>query len=277
MSDVVSSFGTWTTLLASEGGPLSHVLPHEVFRVGGHGIANHLVMLVISAALMLVAFSWLARSKALVPTGPRNFFESVLQYVREDVARPILHDATDRFMPLLWTFFFLILFSNLLGALPIDPLLSAISGRPSHVSGTATGNIGVTAGLALCAFFAIHIGGMKEQGIGHYWKNFVPHVPKALWPLMFLLELAGAFVKPFSLAIRLFANMIAGHIVLAIILGFTSMLADGVGGLSIGVTIASVVGATAISLLELFVCFLQAYIFTYLTTLFIGMAVHPDH
>ena len=277
----VSQFGallnTGACLLASEGDALSHVLPHEVFRVGGHGIANHLVMLVVSAALMLFVFSWVARSKELVPRGPRNFFESILQYIREDIARPLLHERTDRFMPLLWTFFFLILFSNLLGALPIDPILTAVTGHESHVSGTATGNIGVTAGLALCAFFSIHILGMREQGVRHYWKTFVPHVPAVLWPLMFVLELGGAFVKPFSLAIRLFANMIAGHIVLAIILGFTTLLANSIGGLSIGVSLVSVLGATAISLLELFVCFLQAYIFTYLTTLFIGMAVHPEH
>lgn len=263
--------------LASGDNPLSHVLPHEVARVGGLGIVNHLVMLLVAAVLMLIVFPLVARSKELVPRGGRNFVESLLQYMREQVARPVLHDDTDKFMPFLWTVFFLILFSNLLGALPIDPVITAITGHESHVSGTATGNIGVTAGLAICAFLAIHVFGMREQGIGHYWKNFVPHVPAALWPLMFVLELAGALVKPFALAIRLFANMIAGHIVLAIILGFTSLLAHGVGGMSVGVSIASVLGAVMISLLELFVCFLQAYIFTYLTTLFVGMAVHPDH
>ena len=100
------------------------------------------------------------------------------------------------------------------------------------------------------------------------------------WPLLFLLvplEIMGAIVKPFALCIRLFANMIAGHIVLAILLGFSGLLADGVSGTSAGVTVGSVLGATFISLLELFVAFLQAYIFTFLATLFIGMAVHPEH
>jgi F-type H+-transporting ATPase subunit a len=261
----------------SSADPLSHVLPHELARVGGLGVTNQLFMLLVSAVLMLVVFPIVARSKELVPRGARNFFESILQFIREQVARPVLHGATDRFMPVLWTVFFLILFANVLGTLPIDPLLTAVTGKPSHVAGTATGGLAIAGGLAVCAFLAIHVGGIREQGFVHYCKNFVPHVP---WPLMILLiplEIAAAFVKPFALCIRLFANMIAGHIVLAILLGFTSELARGFSGMSVSVAAASVLGATVISLLELFVCFLQAYIFTFLTTLFLGMAVHPEH
>ncbi len=260
-------------VLASED-PLAHVLPNRDVLFG---LTNHLVMLCVAALLMLLVFPLAARSKDIVPRGFRNFVEAALQFIREQVARPALHDATDRFMPFLWTVFFLILFSNLLGMLPIDPLLAAVTGHPSHVGGTATGNLMVTGGLAICAFLAIHVGGMREQGVGHYWKSFVPHVPLALYPLMFVLEIIGALVKPFALAIRLFANMIAGHIVLSVILGFTKTLAGGVTGGGIVVTVASVFGATFISLLEVFVSFLQAYIFTFLTTLFIGMAVHPEH
>lgn len=265
------------TPLASGDNPLSHVLPHEVMRVGGQGLSNQLLMLLVTAALMLLIFPWVARSKALVPRGTRNFFETLLQYIREQVARPVLHEETDRFMPLLWTIFFVVLFANLLGTLPIDALVTAVTNRPSHVAGTATGSLMIAAGLALCAFFAVHIGGIRHQGFVHYCQNFVPPVPKALLILMIPLEIVAALVKPFALCIRLFANMIAGHIVLAILLGFTSVLAHGVGGMSIGVAVASVLGATVISLLELFVCFLQAYIFTFLTTLFLGMAVHPEH
>jgi F-type H+-transporting ATPase subunit a len=234
-------------------------------------------MLLVAALVMLVIFPLAARGGPLVPKGFRNFVESILVYLREQVARPSLRESTDRFMPFLWTMFFLILLSNLLGMLPIDPLVTAITGHPSHLGGTPTGSISVTAGLAVCAFFAIHVGGMREQGVGHYWKNFVPHVPLLLWPLMFLLELIGALVKPFALAIRLFANMIAGHIVLAVLIGFSSMLAKGVSPGGVMATLAAIAGATFISLLELFVAFLQAYIFTFLTTLFLGMAVHPEH
>jgi F-type H+-transporting ATPase subunit a len=264
-------------LLASEDNPLSHVLPHELGKVGGYSLTNTLAMLLVAALVMLVTFPFVARRDARVPTGSRNFFEAILQFLREQVARPALHEATDRYMPFLWTVFFLILIANLLGALPIAPILTLVTGKPSHFGGTATGDISITAALAICAFFAIHVGGIREQGFVHYAKNFAPHVP---WPLLILLvplEILAAFVKPFALAIRLFANMIAGHIVLAILLGFSTLLADGLSGASVGVTFASVVGATAISLLEIFVAFLQAYIFMFLTTLFIGMAVHPEH
>jgi F-type H+-transporting ATPase subunit a len=226
---------------------------------------------------MLLVFPLAARSKDRVPTGMRNFWESILQYLREQVARPALHESTDRFMPFLWTVFFLILFSNVLGMLPIGPLASLIAGTTVHLGGTATGDISITAGLAVCAFLAIHVGGILEQGFAHYCKNFAPQVP---WPLLFLLvplELIAAVVKPFALCIRLFANMIAGHIVIAILIGFSGLLAAGLSGTTGLVTVGSVLGSVFIGLLEVFVAFLQAYIFTFLTTLFIGMAIHPEH
>jgi len=257
--------------------PMDHVLPHRLWEVNGFWITNQLLMLGVAAVLMMIVFPIVAARRDRVPSGFRNLVESVLQYLREEVARPVLHGATDRFMPFLWTMFFLILTANLLGALPIDPLITAITGKPSHFGGTATGNISITAGLAICSFFAIHVGGMREQGVGKYLKSFVPHVPWPLYLLMLGLELIAAVVKPFALAIRLFANMIAGHIVLAVILGFSAIVAGGLSALGGTVTVASVLGATFISVLELFVAFLQAYIFTYLTTLFLGMAVHPEH
>jgi F-type H+-transporting ATPase subunit a len=263
------------------GSPLDHILPHALpdgLGLGQH-VTNHVLMLAAAALLMLIVFPWIARAKGPVPTGLRNALEALLQFIRETVARPALREATDRFVPFLWTSFFLVLFANLIGMLPIDALITAVTGHESHFhfGGTATGNLSITAGLALSSFLLIHLGGMKEQGVVHYWKSFVPHVPGALYPLMFVLELIGSLVKPFALAIRLFANMIAGHIVLAVLIGFMGVLASGVSGLGIGVAIASVIGAVFISLLELLVAFLQAYIFTYLTALFIGMAVHPEH
>lgn len=268
---------TPTVILASEGDPLSHVVPHRLGEIAGFPVTNQIVMLVVAALLMLIVFPLAARGKGKVPTGFRNLVESVLVYLRETVARPVLHSATDRYIPFLWTAFFFILFANLLGALPIGAIASLVTGKESHLGGTATGNLMITAGLAVCSFLAIHVGGIREQGLGHYVKNFVPHVHWSLLPLFVVLEILGALVKPFALAIRLFANMIAGHIVIAILLGFTALLANGIGGLSVGVSFASVLGATAISCLELFVAFLQAFIFTFLTTLFLGMAVHPEH
>jgi F-type H+-transporting ATPase subunit a len=120
------------------------------------------------------------------------------------------------------------------------------------------------------------LGGMKEQGAVSFWKNLVPHgIPLWLWPLMLVIEIVGLIAKPFALTIRLFANMTAGHIVLAVLLGFTVVAKT----LLMGALIvpASVLGAVAISCLEVFVAFLQAYIFTFLSAVFIGMCLHPEH
>ena len=116
-----------------------------------------------------------------------------------------------------------------------------------------------------------HFSGIREQGLWLYIKNFIPHVPWPLIPIMYVLEFIGALVKPCALSIRLFANMMAGHTVIGALMGMA--IVSGNWGIA-GVT---VLGCTAISLLELFVAFLQAYIFTYLTTLFISAAVHPEH
>jgi F-type H+-transporting ATPase subunit a len=271
----MSALASFAVPVLAADDPVSHILPHSLWKVGPVNVTNQLLMLCVAGVLMLLIFPVAARSRDAVPRGLRNLVESVLQFLREQVARPSLHEATDKYMPFLWTVFFLVLFSNLLGMLPIDPLVTAVTGKPSHFGGTATGSISVTAGLAICSFLLIHIGGFREQGM-HYFKHFAPPVP---WPLLILLvplEILGSFVKPFALAIRLFANMIAGHIVLAVVIGFAS-LAAGVTALSASISVVSVAGAVALSLLEVFVAFLQAYIFTYLTTLFVGMAVHAEH
>ena len=150
-----------------------------------------------------------------------------------------------------------------------------------HWGGTATGNIGITAGLALCAFFMFHIAGMRQQGAAKYWGHFFfGHGPLWLAPLFLILETIGALVKPFALAIRLFANMTGGHIVVAVLLGFAvtgaEMGAQGSYGM-FGVTLVSIAGAVAINLLELFVAFLQAYVFVFLTAIFLAASVNPEH
>ena len=117
------------TFLASSD-PMDHVLPHVVGRFGSVSIPNQLLMLVVAAVLMLLVFPVAARAQGVVPRGMRNLVESVLQYLRENVARPVLRESTDRYVPFLWTMFFLILFSNLLGMLPVDPLAASTSGPP---------------------------------------------------------------------------------------------------------------------------------------------------
>ncbi|MFM8385514.1 MAG: F0F1 ATP synthase subunit A [Planctomycetia bacterium] len=256
--------------------PESHVLPHRLFELGGHPVTNHMVMIAVAGLVLMVLMPIAAAARSIVPTGLRNMVEAVLQFLREDVARPILGHETDRYIPVIWTLFFLILTANLLGMIPVGPALGLVDGHLEHAGGTATGNISIAGGLALISFLFIHIAGIREQGFLHYCQNFVPHVHPILLILFIPLELVAAVIKPFALAVRLFANMVAGHIVLAVVLGFGITGIHMAGG-GYAITAVSVAGGVALSLLELFVAFLQAYLFTFLTTLFVGMAVHPEH
>ncbi|MCK6457926.1 MAG: F0F1 ATP synthase subunit A [Phycisphaerae bacterium] len=410
-----------TLLLAAAAGhdPKDHVLPHGLFQIsstnlrlpifenqaGQFWFTNHLLMTLVAAGLTLLVFGVvgaryrmaLARgdSATFVPRGFVGLIESLMDALRSGVVKPVLGPDTDRFMPFLWTVFFFILFCNLLGMVPLDSIVALLTGV-KHLGGTATGNINITAGLAICAFFTIHFMGTfevyrglvagtyghhhgegdashgsdehgahgdahREHVHGHhgvspmlavlaapvlYLWNFAPHVfqkpgprgplPAAMrivtvplytvllavtlrlilgvmfkeqgavvgqwfgavlgvvagfstkglhwldlldalmWEILFLLETIGAFVKPFALAMRLFANMIAGHIVLASLI----LLIPVFKGLTLGYLGSSLpvaIGCTLLSGLELFVAFLQSYIFMFLTTMFIGAAIHPEH
>jgi F-type H+-transporting ATPase subunit a len=193
--------------------------------------------------------------------------EAMLLFIRDDVARPAIGGhAADQFLPYLWTVFFFVLFSNLLGMIP--------------GGASPTGNINVTAVLALMTFATVIMAGVKELGFVGYWVGIVPHldVPGVLkpflWGLMFFIEVAGLLIRHIVLAVRLFANMFAGHVVLAVILGFILMAYNNLWVFGL-VAPVSIGGVICLSLLELFVAFLQAYIFTFLSALFIGAAVHP--
>ncbi len=274
--------------------PMEHVAPHTIFTLWGVPFTNHMLMVVLTAVIMLIVFPLLARNYPLVPSGFRNFFETLMEFIRTEVVRPSLHHHTDKFMPFLWTLFFFILFNNLLGLVPLDALSLVAFGR-GHVFGTATAGISITAALAASAFVVIHVSGMIEQyrhqrehgravpaavGMGFlmYWYNFVPHIPGVvgviMFPILLFLELIGAAVKPFALCIRLFANMMAGHVVLASLLVLAPAI-HSFGSFSIAGSV--VLGCAALNLLELFVAFLQAYVFVFLTSMFIGAAVSPEH
>ena len=195
----------------------------------------------------------------------RNMLEAMLLYFRDSVARPAIghHDA-DKFVPFLWTVFFFVLGCNLFGMLPW--------------MGSPTGSLAVTGAMALITFVVVMGSAVAKLGPVGMVKSFVPHMDLPfvlkifLIPLVFVIEVMGMFIKHGVLAIRLLANMMAGHVVLAVIIAFIGAAS---GAIWFAVAPASLVGATALSLLELFVAFLQAYIFTFLTALFIGMAVHP--
>jgi F-type H+-transporting ATPase subunit a len=149
--------------------------------------------------------------------------------------------------------------------------------------GSPTGSFTVTLMLAIIAFCAIHGSAIAAHGLGHYLKSYVPHVDVpfgmgyVLIPMIVVIEVIGNFIKGFVLAVRLFANMFAGHTVLAFILFFIIMSKDAVWYLAGSITVASVLGVAALSILELFVAFLQAFIFVFLTALFMGSMLHPEH
>ncbi len=233
-------------------------------------ITKFMVLEVIAAFLLIVVFSWLASrlKRTDRPKGAlTNALEAMIVYIRDDVARPAIggHDA-DRFMPYLLTIFFFVLSLNLFGMLPW--------------AGSATGALATTGALAFLTFSTVILSGMAKLGPVGFWTGQVPHMDIkgplgfVLKLMIFFIEVMGLGIKHFILAMRLLANMMAGHLVLAVIMAFIATSAAS-GLIWYAVTPASMLGATALSLLELFVAFLQAYIFTFLSALFIGMAVHP--
>ena len=242
-------------------------------------ITKFMVLELLAAGLAIAIFVPLCRraGRGELPKGPFwNAFESLLTFIREEVAKPNLGGhAADHYLPFLWTLFVFILFMNLLGMFPF--------------LGSPTASIWVTAALAVCSFVMMHGAPIAEHGVVHYLKSTWPHIElgenlfaKAFgWFLsaaIWTIEMFGTVIKGFVLAVRLFANMYAGHMVLASLLLFIVIV--GHSGLNLlwgVVTVSSVLGVVALSLLELFVAFLQAYVFVFLTSLFMGMALHPEH
>lgn len=276
---------TFMNLLA-EGSPLDHIVDHPLVEVDGWWVlTNHMVMMGLAALLMLLIFPLITRAYRdgkHVPTGTRNFFEAILVYLREDVAKPLLGEKTDVYIGYIWTLFFFILFMNVLGLLPLDILTGHMLhwGEHGHgIFGTATSNFWVTGALAICSFVVIHYSGIRQNGIGNYLKHYLGGAPLFLAPIMIPVEILGTLIKPFSLAVRLAANMTAGHILLGVVIGFVAMATVAIGAFAgVLVGIPSVLGAIALTCLELFVAVLQAYLFTFLTTLFISqMVTHHDH
>ncbi len=270
-------------LILAVGDPLDHVLSHPLVTLGDGIVVldNHIVMQVTATVVVLLLIVSAFRSRvqrdaneveSLVPKGSANFFESMCSYLRNEVARPTLQEHTDRFVPYIWSVFFFILFCNLMGMIPVDAVLGLFMAHPPHLGGTATGNIKVTATLAVFTLLMIVVNGFRLGG-RHYLAHFCPG-PLWLAPLLVPVEIIGLFAKIFALTVRLFANMMAGHILLATLIGFAAAL-PGLGG--IGVAIPAILGAVAISMLEIFVAFLQAFIFTFLTCLFLGQSVVFHH
>lgn len=231
---------------------------------------KYMCLELLAAILIVVAFTWLAgkiRRTGETPKGRLwNFLESIVCFVRDEIARPTIGKSdADRFLPFLLTLFFFIIVLNLLGMIPF--------------MGSPTAALAVTGVLAVITFIVVVGSGMRRLGVVGFLKAQVPHMELSpalalvLVPSIWLIEMFGLFVKHFVLAIRLFANMFAGHLVLAVFLGFIGVTWG--SALVYGVAPVVVLVSIALSVLELFVACLQAYVFTFLAALFIGAALHP--
>lgn len=262
--------------------PLEHIVRHPMIQRNGFTLLDsHIVMLMLAALLLILLLPvWVRRRRgvdevgSLVPAGPGNAIEAICEYLREQIVRPNLGEHTDRFIKFIWTVFFFVLAVNVLGLLPLGGI--RIMGAP--MGGTATANVWITGTLAVITLVMVVFNGLRIGG-RHYLAHFNPGPIWLSW-LLIPIEVVGLFARIFALIVRLCANMVAGHVLLAVLLSFIFSAAAGSIAGGLGVAVPVVLGSVAIMLLEIFVAFLQAFIFTFLTTLFIGQAIvfhHDDH
>jgi len=265
------------------------------FSVTKHVFMLWLVSLLVGIAVIVPVRRFLSSDRS-VPTGWMSALETIVQFIRDSIVKPNVGPKwVMTWTPLVLTFFFFILFANGVGMIPIFDVLGAfnrfILGVPAsdshnvlngmlHGGTTVTGNFNVTAGLAVITFFSIIIAGVKAHGFIKHWANLVPH--GLAWPVYIILipiEIIGMFVKPFALTMRLAANMTGGHIAILAILSFMAIFAEMFHSVftGIGLALFSVPMATAISGLEIIVVLVQAYVFTLLSAVFIGMAINVHH
>jgi len=217
------------------------------------------VMMWVASLVVLLVAGIAARRRAMVPGRLQNLVEMLVVFVRDELARKNIGHGGDRYVPFLLSVFFFILACNFLGLVPYGA--------------TATSNIGVTATLALISFVMTQAAGIRENGFGGYLKSLIPPgLPAGILPIMIPVEIVGLFTKPFALAVRLFANMFAGHAIIMALISLVFILKSALVGFFLSVPFS-----LFISGIELMVAFLQAFIFTMLTSLFIGMSAHPAH
>jgi F-type H+-transporting ATPase subunit a len=279
--------------------PLAHPLIHlpTVFGID-LSVTKHVFMLWAVAATVFVVITTLVqrfvRQERLVPAGPMNVLEIGVEFIRDTVIEPnIGHKWTDLWTPLILTFFLFILCANMVGLIPIFDVLGLLNHyvfhagedafltRLIHGGPVATGNYNVTAALATITFIATILAGTLAHGFIKHWKNLVPPgLPAPLYVLLIPMEIVSMFVRPFALTMRLAANMTGGHIAILAITSFVFIFAGMFGtwmaGAGIGV-VFSVPLAVGISGIEIIVVLVQAYVFTLLSAVFIGMAINAHH
>lgn len=261
-------------------------------------VTKHVFMLWVVAGIVFIAVMLAVRrylkQDRLIPSGFMNALEFFVEYVRDSIVLPNVGKKwVNTWTPLILTFFIFILCANAIGLVPIFEAIELLNesvlhlgpntfiGNLIHGGTTATGNFNVTAALATITFMAIIVAGTKAHGFVKHWMNLVP---KGLSPVIYVIlipiEVLGMFVRPFALTMRLAANMTGGHIAILTILSFvfifTQIFGRAVAGFGVGLAV-SVPLAVGISLLEIIVVLVQAYVFTLLSAVFIGMAIHAHH
>jgi len=261
-------------------------------------VTKHVFMLWFVAAIIFVVVTWAVRrylkQERLVPSGFMNALEAVVEFIRDDITAPnVGKKFVNTWTPLILTFFLFILVANMMGLIPIFDVLGLVDHWVLHTSEdswvkhlihggtTATANYNVTAALATVTFFAIIVAGTLAHGFVKHWKNLVPHgLPLFVYPILIPIEIMGMFVRPFALTMRLAANMTGGHIailsILSFVFMFTELFGRAIAGIGVGLVV-SVPLSVAISALEIIVVLVQAYVFTLLSAVFIGMAIHVHH
>jgi F-type H+-transporting ATPase subunit a len=243
------------------------ILMHHVLDQPFFGLpSKHLAFFALAALVVIVIARLAIRSyKNGQPTGLGTAVETIVVFVRDDIAeKNIGHGDGRKFTPLLCSFFFFILIAALLGLTPF--------------AATSTGNLAVTMALATVSFAAQQYAGISKYGLVHHFAGIVPPgLPAWLLPIMIPVEILSMFTKPFALMIRLFANMLAGHMVITTLLLLIPLTASVSALFGVAMIPVSLGLSLFIMILEVLVAFIQAYIFTLLTSIFIGMYAHPAH
>ncbi len=278
--------------------PIDHPLIHLPTLFGiDFSVTKHVFMLWVVAALVFLIVTTTVRrylrQDRLVPSGFMNALEIVVEFVRDGIVEPnVGRKWVNSWTPLLLTLGVFILAANAIGLIPIFDVLSLINhtvlhlpeesfmAKVLHGGTTATGNFNVTAALATITFVAIIVAGTRAHGFVQHWKNMVPHgLPLPVTIMLIPIEIMGMLVRPFALTMRLAANMTGGHIAILAILSFVFIFTElsGQALVGIGVGVPSLVLAALLMALEIIVVAVQAYVFTLLTAVFIGMAIHAHH
>ena len=241
---------------------MEHLQPHVIypFKIGNIdlSITNAVVMIWIASILVLLTLTLGGRMGRLVPKGLQNLVESMVAYLKQTFVSEILGEEGMAWFPFVATLFFFILYCNLLGLIP--------------KMFTATSNINVTASLAMVVFLCTQVVGIYKHGLFGYLKRFAPQgIHPAILVIMVPIEIISQFAKPFALAIRLFANMTAGHLVIVVVLGLIIMFK------SVIIVPFPLAMAVAMMGFEIFVSLIQAFIFSILATMYIAEASHAEH